>query len=212
MATPYVSATPPTTRGNVRGSAVVGGFDHFEERYGRAAVHAAIALMPAEARAQVSPHLPRLGFLPTRFYSYAFIGQIVRAMFQAVRAPDEDAFLRELGAASIDRTLTTVNRVMLHYMLSPEQYAARAQQIWSLYHDSGVVTVLPSKANEYRVQLSDWPQHDPIVCRIAVEARRRALEHMGAVITESRREQCQSWGHDVCTHAFRWSTFGGKVK
>jgi hypothetical protein len=65
---------------------------------------------------------------------------------------------------------------------------------------------------EYRVQLAEWPSHDAIVCRICVEARRRSLEHMGAVIIESRREQCQSWGHDVCTHVFRWSSLNGKVR
>jgi hypothetical protein len=200
------------TRGNARGAAVVGAFMFFEERYGRAAVHAVVSAMPAEFRAQVSPHAAHLGLLPSRLYSYPLIGAVVRAMIAVVRPHDEDIFLRELASAGMDRTLTTVNRVMLHYMLTPELYAARAQEIWSLYHDSGIVTVLPSRPNEYRVQLSDWPLHDPYVCRIALEARRRSLEHMGAIIVESRREQCQSWGHDVCTHAFRWSSLGGKVR
>lgn len=199
-------------RGNFRGAAVLGSFQYFEERYGRAAVHTVIAALSPEMRAQVSPTAPHLGFLPTRLYSYALIGAVVRAMIAAVRPPDEDAFLAEIASAGMDRTLTTVNRLMLHYLVTPERYAARAQEIWSLYHDSGVVTVLPSKPNEYRVQLTDWPNHDTIVCRISMEARRRGLEHMGAIITEARRERCQAWGHAECTHAFRWSGLNGKPR
>lgn len=199
-------------KGNFRGSAVVGCFAHFEERYGRAAVHAVIAALSPEMRAQVSPTAPHLGFLPTKLYSYALIGAVVRAMIAAVRPADEDAFLAELARAGMDRTLTTVNRLMLHYMLTPERYAARAQEIWSLYHDCGVVTVLPAKPNEYRVQLTDWPNHDSIVCRISLEARRRSLEHMGAVIVEARRERCQSFGHDECTQVFRWSSLDGRPR
>lgn len=201
-----------SSRGNFRGSGVVGAWAYFEERYGRAAVHGVVTAITPELRALVAPNSANLGFLPTKLYSYPLVGAIVRAMINVVRPADEDTFIRELAQAGMDRTLTTVNRLMLHYMVTPERYAARAQQIWSLYHDSGVVTVLPSKSNEYRVQLSDWPSHDAVVCRLCLEARRRSLEYMGAVITEARREKCQSWGHDVCTHLFSWSSLGGKVR
>ncbi len=207
------SAVPSTpSRGNFRGSGVIGALQHFETRYGRAALHAAVAAMPPELRTQVFPNQPSLGVLPGRLYSYALIGGIMRAMIAAMKVTDEDAFLRELAAAGMDLTLTTVNRAALNYAMTPASYSLRAQEIWSLYHDSGNVTVLPSKPNEYRVQLADWPAHDNYVCRVCMESRRRALEHMGAVIIEARRERCQGWGHDVCTHFFRWSSLSGRAR
>lgn len=216
MLGPPVVSSPPLPssqpRGNFRGAGVLGALQHFETRYGRAALHAAVAGLSPELRAQVSPNQPHLGMLPGRLYSYALVGGILRAMIAALKVTDEDSFLRELAAAGMDITLTTVNRVALHYAVTPATYGAHAQEIWTLYHDSGTVTVLPSKPNEYRVQLSDWPAHDNYVCRICLESRRRALEHMGAVIVEARRERCQGWGHDVCTHFFRWSSLGGRVR
>ncbi|MFI5298469.1 MAG: hypothetical protein ACHREM_10245 [Polyangiales bacterium] len=208
MPTANVSPYPPC--GRFRGSTVTGAFDHFELKYGRAAMHEVVQRLPREARVLVDPHAPRFGLLSTRMYPYAFIGQLLRAMIIVVKVTDEDAFLREIAAAGMDRTLSTVNRLIFTYMLTPARYAAHAQEIWSLYNDCGVVTVLPSKPNEYRVQVSDWPGHDAMVCRIVLEARRRSLEHMGALNTEVRRETCQGWGHDVCTQVFRWTSLDGK--
>ena len=192
-------------RGNFRGSGVLGAVSYFEERYGRAAMHAVAAQISTELRTYLNPQLPLFGLLATTMYPYALIGQVLRGMISAMRPPDEDQFLREIAAAGMDRSLNTVFRAAMRFMVTPESYAPRAQEIWNLYHDSGTVTVLSIKSNEYRVQLSDWPQHDNYVCRICMEARRRALERMGAVDVEARREKCQGWGHDVCTHAFKWT-------
>jgi hypothetical protein len=191
-------------RGNFYGSGIVGAIQYFEEKYGRAASHDAIASLQPDHRAFVKPNTPLMGLLPTKLYPYAFIGDLIRNMCRAIKAPDEDAFIREITFAGMDATLSTIHRVILRWVATPQDHAKRAQQIWDQYHDAGRVTVLSATDHEYVVQLSDWPNHDVTVCKICLEARRRVLEKTGAKITEARREKCIAWGHDVCVSRYRW--------
>lgn len=190
--------------GNLRGSAVSGGLHHFADRYGKAAIHEIYARQPANARVWMNPHAPMLGLLPTRLYPYPIIGQLLRTMAQVVHASDEDSFLRTLTNAAIDNTMSTVNRLALRWLVSPERYAARAQDVWDLYHDSGRVTVLPSSKNEFILQIDDWPNHDVTVCKVCVEGRRRILELIGVRPIEARRSKCRQWGDSTCVQYLRW--------
>ena len=191
-------------RGNFVGSGIVGACEYFVQKYGAAAAHDVIAKLPPQHRAYVRPHAPAFGLLPTKLYPYPFVGDLVRTMIRVVKAPDEDAFIREVTFAGMDATLGTVNRLLLRWVATPQDHAKRAQEIWNAYHDSGRVTVLVATDHEYLVQLSEWPNHDVVVCKICLEARRRVLEKTGARIVESRREKCQGWGHDVCQMRYRW--------
>ena len=193
-------------RGNFYGSGIVGAVDYFTKRYGNAAAAAAVAKLQPRWPTLVSPNAERLGILGAKLYPYAFVGEMVRAMIAIVKPPDEDAFIRELVAAGMDITLSTVNRVLLRYVLTRKDHAARAQDIWNAYHDSGVVKVLVSTNDEYTVELSDWPAHDVSVCKICLEARRRVLEKSGLRNVDASRIKCQAWGHDVCVMRFRWQT------
>ena len=192
-------------RGNLRGSAVVGCLQYFLDRHGPAAMHAIVANLAPEHRALVQPNAPLLGLLPTRLYPYPMIGQLTRNMIQVIHAADEDVFLRAMAVAAMDSTLGTVNRLMLRWLVSPAQYAARTQEVWDLYHDSGRVKVLPGAANEFIVEISDWPNHDVTICKVVVESRRRILEKIGVRPIEARRSQCQAWGHPVCVQYLRWA-------
>lgn len=190
--------------GNLRGSAVSGGLGYFADRYGKAAIHEIYARQPPDVRVWMNPHAPMLGLLPTRLYPYPNIGRLLRTMAQVVHAVDEDAFLRALTNAAIDGTMSTVNRLALRWLVSPETYGRRAQEIWNLYHDSGRVSVLPSAPNELVVQISDWPNHDVTVCKVCVEGRRRILELIGVRPVEARRSKCKQWGDSVCVQYLRW--------
>lgn len=191
-------------RGNFYGSGIVGTIQYFEERYGPAACHEVITQLQPEHRALVRPNSPVMGLLPTKLYPYPFIGDLVRSMFRVVKATDEDKFIRELTCVGMDFTLSTIHRILLRYVATPQDHAKRAQDIWNAYHDSGRVTVLSATDHDYVVQLSEWPNHDVTVCKICLEARRRVLEKTGVTITESRREKCIAWGHDVCVARYRW--------
>ena len=201
---------PPTktgarpTRGNFYGSGIVGAVDYFVRRYGNAASGAVVARLQSAHPTLVVPNAPRMGLLGAKLYPYAFVGDLVRAMIAVIKPPDEDAFIREIVSAGMDETLSTVHRVLLRYIVTPEDHAKRAQQLWSAYHDSGTVKVLASANGEYVVELSDWPNHDPMVCRICMEARRRVLEKTGVGAVEATRQRCVAWGHDTCVARYRW--------
>lgn len=145
-----------------------------------------------------------MGLLPTKLYPYPFIGDLVRTIGRVIKAPDEDRFIHDITFAGMDLTLSTINRVILRWVATPQDHAKRAQEIWNHYHDSGRVTVLSATDHEYVVQLAEWPNHDVTVCKICLEARRRVLEKTGEKITESRREKCIGWGHDVCVARYRF--------
>jgi hypothetical protein len=118
---------------------------------------------------------------------------------------DEDRFLRELSAAGIDATLSTVGRIILRYAASPWMLASRAQEIWDTFHDSGRVTIERVSDTEYLAVHSDWPSHDVTVCKVCTESRRRVVEKTGVAGIEVRREKCQGWGHEVCVTRVRWT-------
>ncbi len=188
--------------GHFHGTGIRGGIEWYVRTYGPAAAQTAVARMASQHRALLDPHDPALGILGARKYAYAFVGELMRAMANAVRA-EEDAFLREIVNHGVDATLNTVGRAVLRYVVSPRMITSRAQEMWNIFHDSGRLTVLSLTENEYVAQTSDWPNHDVTVCKMCGEARRRIVEKTG-LIAEVRRERCQAWGHEVCTYRVKW--------
>ncbi|MFI5302528.1 MAG: hypothetical protein ACHREM_30935, partial [Polyangiales bacterium] len=158
-----------------------------------------------EHRAFVQPNAALLGLLGARKYPYPFVGDLLRSMMIVVHAPDEELFLRELTASGMELTLSTVGRVLLRYGVRPHDLADRAQELWSMFHDSGRVTVVSKAPNEYVVEVAEWPSHDGTVCQMCAEARRYIVGKTGAVVTDARRLRCQSWGHATCHFRVRWA-------
>lgn len=206
VAGPRSPASAQAPRGNFYGTGLVGAVDAFEKRYGRAAVHAVAAMISQKWPGVVSANAPTLGILGAKKYGYAFVGDLGRAMVAAVHAPDEDVFIREVVGAGVDTTLNTVGRIVLRYAVSPDSIIARGQESWDMFHDAGSSHVVLRTENEYVVELRDWPNHDVMVCKICLEARRRVWEKTGVRDLEMRRERCQAWGHESCAIRVRWRT------
>ena len=194
-------AAPPL--GCFYGTGIAGSVDYFIKRFGPVAAHTAIARLPRQYRAMLQPHAPTLGILGAKKYPYPFVGELMRAMAAAVHL-EEDAFVRQVISAGMDHSLATVNRIALRYASSPASLAGRAQELWSMFHDSGRMTIVWKGDNEYVAELSEWPNHDVTVCKACVEARRRMLEHTNVADLEMRREKCVAWGHDLCATRVRW--------
>jgi hypothetical protein len=199
-----MSAGPTTTRGNFLGTGILGVVDYFIKKWGPAAAHSTIAQLSPTSRAYVTPNAPSMGILGARKYPYSFVGELLRTMAKVARVP-EDPFLREVTSAGMDATLDTVGRIALRYAVSPQMIASRAQDMWNHFHDAGKVTVQVVSDHEYVSDLTDWPNHDVTVCKVAAEARRRLIERTGAKNVEVARLQCVAWGHDRCTFRVRWS-------
>lgn len=185
------------------GTPLVGALEWFTKKYGQAAVHEVFTKLPSKWSSLVSPHAPNLGVLGAKRYPHAFVGDCVRAMLQAVHITDEDPFIRELAAAGIDASVGTAMRILLRYAATPQMLAARGQDAWSLFYDSGRVRVECTE-HEYISTTTDWANHDTMVCRISMEVRRRLIERTGRKVIESRRERCVGWGHEACVVRIRW--------
>jgi hypothetical protein len=76
--------------------------------------------------------------------------------------------------------------------------------MWDVFHDSGRIGLVSMGDAEYVTNITDWPNHDVVVCKISMEARRRVVEKTGYKV-EVRREKCVGWGHDLCQYRVRWS-------
>jgi len=190
-------------RGNLRGSAVVGGFAHFVRRFGAVAAHEVVARLPSSMRPYVTPNAPNIGLLGTRDYPYPVVGEILRAM-HAVSRMNEDEFIREIASNALDSTMTTVHRFALRWLVSPKSLAVRAQETWDLFNDSGRLQV-HLEEREYRSEVFDWPNHDATVCRLVMEGRRRLIERTGVRAPELFRDKCKAWGDAVCASRIRWT-------
>lgn len=187
----------------MRGTAVVGGFGAFAKKYGSAAVHEVYSRLSPIARHYVQPHATNFGLLGTRSYPYPVVGELLRTMCLVVRA-NEDDFVRAIATAAMEASLSTVNRVVLRYLASLSTLSARAQEAWDLFHDSGRLRIVTRTDHEYVVEVSEWPNHDAMVCRLSMEGRRLLVEKTGIAAPELFRDKCQSWGQEVCVSRIRW--------
>lgn len=185
------------------GTPLVGAIEYYLARYGRVAGHETVVRIPARWRPLLEPHAPALGVLGSRKYPYPFIGDVVRTMAAVAKVPDEDAFFRELAVAGIDASLNTAMRVLLRYASTPSSLAARGNEAWRMFHDSGHVTAVATEG-EYLATTSEWANHDVVVCKVVMEVRRRLIERTGKSNVIARREKCLAWGHDVCSTRIRW--------
>ena len=190
--------------GNMYGTGLVAAMEYFVAKYGPSAAHATISRMPAPWRHLVRPNTDALGLLGAKKYPYAFVGELIRTMCSVVKK-DEDTFIRELASAGFDRTLNTVARVLMRYLVSPSAIAQRSPEIWRLFHDSSQLKIVQLTDTFYLSQVSQWIGHDVIVCKLGVEAGRRVVERTGVRDVEARREKCVAWGHDVCLTRVKWA-------
>jgi predicted hydrocarbon binding protein len=198
-------ASAPPRVGSFHGTGVVGTVEHFLRKYGPAAGHAVVTKLKPEHREYVRPNTAFLGLLGARKYPYPFVGDLVRSMMLVVHATDEEAFLREVTSNGMELTLSTVGRMVLRYGVKPHDIADRAQELWSMFHDSGRVTLVSKTPNEYVTEVADWPSHDGTVCQMCVEARRYLVAKTGVRVTDARRVRCQAWGHESCHFRVRWA-------
>ncbi len=190
--------------GTMVGTPLVGAMEWWLQRYGRAAGHEVLTRLSPSARAQLDPHHPSLGLLGARRYPYAMLSELFKAMAVVARAPSEDQFLREVAAAGIDAAMGTAMRVLLRLAANPKSLAARGQEAWDMFHDSGRVQVVCSE-HDYVSTITDWRGHDVVMCKIALEVRRRILEQMGLRDVTAHRERCVAWGHECCEVRLHWS-------
>ncbi len=204
LSRPSVPGAPLPVRGCMKGTVVVGGMDWFIRRYGSAAAHEVVSRASPATRPFVTPNAPVLGLLGSRSYPYAVIGELLRLMGEVARVPEEE-FLRAVTAAGVTTAMSTVNRIVLRYLASPQEVARRAPEMWDMFYDSGHLSVVKCDDREYVVQVSDWPYHDDTVCRISMEARRFLIEKTGARDVQLFRDKCQRFGHDVCVSRVRWA-------
>jgi hypothetical protein len=195
-------AAAPEKTGRLSGSPLVGAADWIVRKYGPAASHELVLRLSARWPGVLAPHAPSLGLLGARRYEYAFVGDFLR-MGALVTKTEEDAFIRATAIAGIEASMSTIARVVARYAATPERLAARAQETWSTFHDSGRVEVVLGP-REYVATLRDWAGHDVAVCKNAMEVRRHLLAHGGLRNVVAIREKCQAWGHDVCVTRVQW--------
>jgi hypothetical protein len=196
-------ADPSWPVGNMAGTPVLASVQHVVKTYGTAAGQEMVRRASPKWRSLLDPHSPTLGILGAKWYPYPFVGEIVKNAIAAVRAPDEDAMLRELAYAGIDASVGTVARVLLRYAATPRSLAARGQEAWNMFHDAGRVTIDVSD-RAYIVTVSDWTNHDVNVCKITKEVRRRLLETSGLTNVQAHRDRCVGWGHEACVVRLEW--------
>lgn len=189
--------------GNIVGTPLVGAVEWFVKKYGQAAAHEVTTRVAPRWPNMLSPHAPNLGLLGAKKYPQHFMGDVLRSMVAVTRPSDEDAFVRELSAAGIDASVGTVARILLRLAATPQTLAARGQEAWNLFYDSGRVRVDVTE-NEYVSTITDWANHDAMVCRVSMEVRRRLIERTGRTVIECRRDRCVGWGHEACVVRIRW--------
>jgi hypothetical protein len=199
-----VAEAPTRTLGNMIGTPIVASARHFEQKYGRAAANDIVARIPSKWRELLRPNTEAMGLLGSRWYPYAFLADWIFTARNVVRAPDEDAFIRELAHAGIDNSMSTGMRAMARWLGSPRAFAERSQESWRLFHDTGIVTVPTLTEREVRRRITDWKEHNVTVCKVVMEVFVRSFSKTGVRNVRARREECVGWGRDACVFHIEW--------
>ncbi|MGZ3422294.1 MAG: hypothetical protein ACXWUG_20080 [Polyangiales bacterium] len=201
---PSLHDEPTPALGSFIGTPLVAGCDWFNKTYGAKAASEVVARIPERWADLVRADRPSLGILGARRYPYAFVGDLVYTMRVVAQHPDEDRLIHDLAVAGIDGSTSTVMRWLARWMATPRMIAARSQESWSTFHDTGRVTVLSITDHEYLRKVTEWHGHDVIVCKITMEVAAHAIALTGAKNVRGRREGCAAWGHDGCVARIRW--------
>ncbi len=198
-----VAGAALTNVGRMAGTPLVWSARFYAEKYGRAAVGEVVSKIQPQWRSLLDPHADASGLLGARWYPYAFVADYVQTARAVVRA-EEDPFVRELAFAGIDGSMSTVMRAMVRWLGTPQSLAARSQESWRLFHDSGIVTVTSQADRELRRSVTEWQGHNVVVCKIVAEVFTRSFGKTGVKNVRVHREECVAWGRDACVFHVRW--------
>ena len=162
-----------------------------------------IAVVPeSERRAFARP------VVSSAWYPYAAFIALVRAVEKLHGRGTDFALSRELGRRSAARDLGGTFRI-ISAMASVEFLLKRAQIFWSQYCDRGRLVMETPARNTFAARLEEFPDIDPVHCRLIEGWFHGMGEALGAVGMSCRHTRCLRRGDPACEYDGAWTSTRG---
>jgi hypothetical protein len=174
---------------------------------GTRALEKTVAMMPPEQQRSLNLAEPALGLLAGTWYPAPMIHRLLDGMTAGLRGPERLALIRDGAKATIRETLSGVYKVLFQAMMSPERYARNAQQLFSRYHNTGVMTKTAIETPDGPGHLSvirDWHGHHPTLCDFITHTAEYVYFALGCRDLTIKKTGCVSTGQPECTFVISW--------
>lgn len=156
------------------------------------------SLMPAGTRAIL---LQRI--LPSSWYPEEALRDLLLAT-DRLRGRGDLSSCRQLGRLSAQKDLQGVYRPVL-VAADPQATLAAFPTIWSLYHDTGAVTVERTGVTEARLTLRDHGLPSRALCLVTLGWIAEAVVQAGGQGPRAEEDACRAQGGTLCVYRVAWS-------
>lgn len=191
----------------VKGAAVREFTRWYVAAYGTQAIERVYPHLRPDWQRQITLGDPALGILASTWYAAPLIHRILDASTAGVRGDERTVLIRDGAHAAIRATLSGVYRLLFQAMMSPERYARDAQQLFSRYFNTGVMSKTPIEVDARPGHLSvirDWTSHHPTLCELITFTAEYVYGALGCQELRIKRTACVSNGARECTFVITW--------
>lgn len=174
---------------------------------GTRAIEKAMTVMPPDQARQIAVGDPALGLLAGTWYPATMIHILLDGMTAGLRGHERQALIRDAANATIHVTLSGVYKLLFQAMMSPDRYARNAQQLFSRYHSTGVMTKTAIDTPDgpgHRSVVRDWAGHHPVLCDMLVYTAEYVYGALGCQDLTIKKTGCVSTGQPECTFIIAW--------
>jgi hypothetical protein len=191
--------------GNVKGAGVLPFLQYYAREQGREALARAVSGMPEEHRRHFRAEDPTAGVLAATWYPAPAIHSLLDHLFEGVPPGRRRALVDGAARFTIDTTLRGVYKFLFTTMMSVDRYARRAQDLFSRYYDTGVMTKTPEGGNSHVSVVREWTSHHPVLCELLLSTGPYVYEKLGCRDVRMERTACVADGGEECRFVIRWT-------
>ena len=181
----------------VKGSVLKSRLAFVEEHAGKDGVKRVVDSLPEEDRKALKL------LLAVQWYPFELGKRLDDAIVKIVGGGRPDFFWK-LGEASAQQNLTSLHKNFLTPG-RPQEFLAKAPQIYRLYYETGRREYNPTGPNSGVLTTHDAETFSAPDCQTVMGWYQRALELNGATNVKVTEKECRATGGNVCRYELQWS-------
>lgn len=183
----------------VKGVALLSRLAMMRERYGEESFQAVLAGIGEEARKVLTDG----SVISSSWYPAEIMKELNQATYRALRAKDP-MVMETLGELTAQLGLSTIHKSKVKER--PEDTLSRTPMLWSAFHDTGEIVILPGgKSNSCVMRIVGYELPHREFCRNLLGWGRKMVELSGGTDIEAEEVKCVCDGAEYCEMSISWS-------
>ena len=190
----------------IKGGAIREFFAWYEERFGRESLRAMARHVPSDLAPLVDPDEPVVHFLASSWYPARLVHSMLDTMNDGRTALEIERLARDATRHVVAHGMSSVYRVLLAKLGSPQIYARMIPRMWRQLHTTGDRTVEIVEDGHAISKVANWAGHHRDLCIITTCLMCAVFEHMGKKNVKWTCVRCVSRdGGNECVYDVRWT-------